>query len=446
MDPQEAIDSIKIRLERKKLNDFEIFFSQSVRLEVEAKDGNVDSLVKANTSGASIRVLKEGKFGFAYSTDLNDQSLENMVDEAVHCASEISEDKLYGFPLRGQNDIPKLNIFDKNLSSLPEENKIKRAKELEEVTRGYDKRITKIRNATYGESSYQIYIFNTRGIDFQSRGTIVESSIMAIAEDGSDSQVGWDFDFNNFFDQLQFKEVGIRAAKKATERLGAKKIKTTKCPVVLDNVVSSEILGVLAPSFLAENLSKGKTLLLDKLDKKIFSSCIGIIDDGLLTGGIMSSPFDGEGTARQKTQLVKEGIIRHFLYDYYYGIKNGNPSTGNSSRSGVGSPPNMGISNFFIEKGGVSLAELLSDIKKGFLITEFMGVHTANSISGDFSLGAAGFWIENGKVTFPVKGAAVSGNIFNLLSNVEGVGNDLRFYGRIGAPSLRIKEMNISGE
>ncbi len=446
MNSQEIVDNTKLKLKKKVLDDFEIFFSQSVHLEVEAKKGKVDSFVKADTSGISIRILKGGKIGFSYSTDLSDRSCSKMVDEAINCASETREDQFYGFPSPAKEAFPLLNIFDEKLCAINENEKIAKAIELEKAARNYDRRITKIRNATYGEEICHIFVFNTRGIDLNYQETITSSSILAIAEDGSDSQMGWDFDFNRFFDKLSVEEVGIRAAARATEQLGARGIKTVRCPVLLNNVVSSEILGVLASSFMAENCHKGKTILKDKLGRKVFSSQIGIVDDGLLEGGLSTSPCDGEGTARQTTQLVEEGVITHFLYDRYYALKDGLSSTGNSNRSDVDSPPSSGVSNFFIKKGKFTPEELLSGIKQGFLITELMGVHTANAISGDFSLGASGFWIEEGKIKFPVKGAAVSGNIIDMLANVEGVADDIRFLGKVGAPSILINNMDISGE
>jgi PmbA protein len=159
-----------------------------------------------------------------------------------------------------------------------------------------------------------------------------------------------------------------------------------------------------------------------------------------------TAPFDGEGVPQQNTVLVDKGRLEGFLYDTYRARKEGTVSTGNATRGSSKSPPVMGVSNFFIDNGDTPFAGLLQGIERGILVTAVMGMHTANPISGDFSVGAAGFLIEQGSVTAPVKGIAIAGNIVELFHSVELVGNDLRFFGVVGAPSLRIAVLDVSGE
>jgi PmbA protein len=218
-----------------------------------------------------------------------------------------------------------------------------------------------------------------------------------------------------------------------------------RCPVVLDNYVATEILEVLAPSFLAENVQKGKSLLAGRLGEQLFAPALRIRDDGTLPGGMATTPFDGEGVAHRDTVLVEGGELRGFLYDTFYACRDGKQSTGNATRGGVKSAPHMGVTNFFVERGDSPAGALLAGIGTGVLITDVMGMHTANPVSGDFSVGAAGFLIENGAVAGPVKGFAIAGNILELFRNVELVGDDLRFFGAVGAPSLRIAALDVSG-
>jgi len=215
---------------------------------------------------------------------------------------------------------------------------------------------------------------------------------------------------------------------------------------VLDNRVATEILEVIAPAFLAENVQKGKSLLAGRIGEDIFSPMLRIRDDGTLPGGMGTAPFDGEGVPQQNTVLVDKGRLAGYLYDTYRARKAGMVSTGNATRGSSKSPPLMGVSNFFIDNGDTPFAGLLQGIERGILVTTVMGMHTANPISGDFSVGAAGFLIERGSVTVPVKGIAIAGNIMELFHSVELVGNDLRFFGVVGAPSLRIAELDVSGE
>jgi PmbA protein len=218
------------------------------------------------------------------------------------------------------------------------------------------------------------------------------------------------------------------------------------CPVILENHVAADFLDLLAPSFSAENLHKGKSMLKGKVGERLFSAQIRVRDDGALRGGMATAPFDGEGVPVQNTILVDEGIVKGYLFDTAYAARMGAASTGNSARSGVKGLPHLGISNFFIENGSTPSGDMLSGIGKGMMITSLIGMHTANPVSGDFSVGATGFLIEDGQITLPVKGVALSGNVLDLFRNVEMIGDDLRFFSQVGSPSLRISSLEISGD
>jgi PmbA protein len=218
------------------------------------------------------------------------------------------------------------------------------------------------------------------------------------------------------------------------------------CPVVIDGRVAGDFLELLAPSFSAESLFKGKSLLKGRAGEQLFPAGITVRDDATLRGGMATAPFDGEGVPSQDTVLVEKGLIQGFLYDTAYAARLGSVSTGNSARSGVKGLPHLGISNFFIENGTASRADLLSGITKGLLLTSVIGMHTANPVSGDFSVGATGFLVLDGEITIPVKGLAISGNIIDLFKNVEMVGNDRRFFSQVASPSLKISSLDISGD
>jgi PmbA protein len=311
-------------------------------------------------------------------------------------------------------------LYDETLSSVAEQEKIKRAMDLERLALNADPRVRRVRKAHYGESEYEVWIKNSRGVAGRYRGTSVSCSVSAVAEEGDDSQMGWDFGFSNFFSGIGVETVAANAASKALDLLGARKIPTMRCPVVLDNYVASEILEVLAPSFLADSIQKGKSMLAGRLGKDIFSCVLRIRDDGTLPGGTATAPFDAEGVPQQDTLLVENGCLRAFLYDTYSARKDG--TTGTVSRS-----------------------EMVRSIDRGVLLTGVMGMHTANPISGDFSVGATGIYIDHGGLSFPVKGIAIAGNILDMFSNVVVVGDDIRFYGGVGSPSLKIGALDISG-
>ncbi|HOI14939.1 MAG TPA: TldD/PmbA family protein [Geobacteraceae bacterium] len=445
MNLKELAGRIEKIISGRSVDGFEISAGASRNLSLEVKERKIDSFKCSSPVGVSVRILKSQGMGFSYSTSMSDADLERMIDAALVAAENQTPDPWHGFS--APSPFPFVGgLFDEGLAAIDEQEKVRQAMELERLTLAADARVKRVRKASYGESEYEVYIRNSEGVEGGFRGTSVSASVSVVAEEGDDSQMGWDFGFGTHFSDLRVDEIAATAASRALALLGARKIATLRCPVVLDNQVASDILEVLAPSFLAENVLKGKSMLAGRMGKKVFSPCLRIRDNGLLPGGMATAPFDAEGVPQQDTLLVDDGVLGKFLYDGYWARRDGAVSTGNSTRGGVKSPPHLGISNFYIENGSIPAADLVRGIDKGVFITDVMGMHTANPISGDFSVGASGFYVENGVIAYPVKEIALSGNIIDLFGSVEMIGNDLRFFGEVGSPSLRIAALDVSGE
>ena len=436
-----VLDEVK----SKGIKEFEIYISSNSSLSIESKGGEVDSFEVSETIGASLRVFNGGRQGFSFCTDFSNEAIRRMVGDAGLSSQHTTSDEFRVLP-EPSPSAPLVSAFDGKMKGVPEEEKIERARALESAALSFDKRMKRVRKAAYSETEYEVSILNSKGVDVAHRGTYCSASISALAEEGSESEMGSDYDFSRFYDGLDVELVGRRAAENAVQCLGGKRIKTVKCPVVFENSVSSDFLGVLASSFIADSVQKGKSLLAGKVGLSIGSDILNVLDDGLFPGGIGTAPVDGEGVPRQRTSLIQGGILRGYLYDTYTARKDRVRSTGNAVRPGIKAPPAAGLTNLYIEKGGFSKDALLSKAGSGLFITEVMGMHTANPVSGDFSVGAAGIWIENGKKAYPVKGVAIAGNIIDILKSVAAVGSDLRFFGKIGAPSLLISELTVSGE
>jgi PmbA protein len=444
MNQNEIADTIEKLLTARSMDGYEISVGASRNLSIEVKDRKIDTFKCSAPVGVSIRVLKSNGLGFSYSTSLAESDLERMVSNAVISAENQTPDPYNCFP--EPQPLPVVDgLFDRELALIDEGRKIQCAMDLERLTCEADGRIRKVRKATYGESEYEVYIRNSHGVEGGFRGTSVSASVSAIAEQDGDSQMGWDFGFGTSFSDLHVEQIAAIAASRAVGLLGARKIASMRCPVVLDNQVAADILEVLSSSFLAENVLKGKSMLAGKLGSEVFSRTLRVRDNGVLHGGMATAPFDAEGAPHQDTLLVEDGRVVSFLYDSYWARRDGVLSTGNSTRGGIKSPALLGVTNFYIENGALPASELLGGMAKGLLITDVMGIHTANPISGDFSVGASGFLVENGVVAYPVKEIALAGNIIELFAAVEMVGNDLRFYGSVGSPSLRIAELDVSG-
>jgi PmbA protein len=256
--------------------------------------------------------------------------------------------------------------------------------------------------------------------------------------------MGGDSGFHPFYNKLSIETVARKGAETATELLGATSCETFKRPAIIRNSVVADLIDFLSSSLNGEEIYKGKSLLKGRIGQKVFHSDFNLVDDATLEGGYSTRPFDGEGNAAQKTLLIREGVYESCLTDRLYARKLGVACTANASRS-IKAPPMITQTNLILEKGTLSFSELLKQAHHGILITDLMGVHTANPVTGNFSLGASGILIENGKLTRPVRGFAVAGNVLDLFKNFSHLGSDLEFFGNTGTPSILLPELSISG-
>lgn len=456
------IEKVETILKRKSIFKYELYIQESSQFDVESKDGKIDFLNASQFMGMALRILKDNKMGFSYITisqpdliteRLFEKEIERVIEDAILGSEAILPDSCWEFlpPLR--ETPPSLPIFDHTLVNIPEEKKIEKAKFLEEAARAFDpKRIEKVRKASYQDSLSHRVLVNSNGLRFSFDSTLSSVSVMAVAREGVESEMGWEFDFSHFFNDIDVEKVGKRASQMAIEKLGGRRIKSGRYPVILRNDVATEFLSQLSHSFLAEQVLKEKSSLAGKIGQRFFSQLISIFDDGLDHRGISCAPIDGEGNLTQRTPLVLKGEVVGYLYDSYWANReNLNSkekkarSTGNSRRPTLKAPPLLGVTNFIIENGDSTFEDLLKNMVKGLLVDEVMGIHTVDPISGDFSLGCSGIWIENGEKAYPVKSIAIAGNLFDLFKRVKAVGNDFRFFGSFGSPSLLIDYLEISG-
>jgi PmbA protein len=446
MDLSPNAETVARLLKGRRIDAYEIMVSQSRDLAIETKGGKLDAFRCAEPFGVAVRVQRGAGLGFSFSTTLDPAALATMVDGALQAADMQTPDPCNLLPGAFPDPYPRLPcLFDEALSAIPEQDKIARTLELERLTLSRDPRLKRVRKCSYGESLYGFYICNSHGLSAGYRGSQVSCSVSAVAEADGDAQIGWDFGFSNSFSGIDLNQIADGASQRATALLGARSLPTMRCQAVLDNHVAAQLLEVLAPSFLAENVQKGKSLFADRVGEPLFSGLLTVRDNGLLAGGSGSAPCDGEGVPQQDTRLVASGVLEGFLCDSYWGNRTGSPSTGNSVRGGVKGTPRLGVHNLFIEPGNSSPAALLAGVGRGVLITQVMGVHSANPISGDFSVGAAGFYLEGGTIVHPVKGIAIAGNLLELFGGVEMVADDLRFFGPVGSPALRTGALDVSG-
>jgi PmbA protein len=440
----------------------ELFLKDVKGISVEAKNGKVEALEASLDFGIALKVIKKQRIGFSFAT--SPDSIGKMVDEALLGAEWTYEDKCIGIPdYMPSRDVA---IFDANIQRLKEEDIINDAILLEEISLSFDERIKKVRKAEVSSGVSNTTIINSKGINAAYKSSYYSAHVTALAQDsGGDSQMGWEYASSRRRSDVDIKAVGKEASKRAIELLGSKKISAARVPVILSTPVAVDFLEILSASLSSEAVQKQRSFLTGKVGQNIISGLVDIIDDGTMDWGAGTRPVDDEGVPAMNKTLVSQGMLKGYIYNTYTAKKDGISSTGNAVRGGFKSLPGVGVTNIYIKaaesKVGIDSyrgsagagtngrlplqeLELVRSLSKGILILGAMGVHTANPISGDFSVGISGLWIEDGEAAYPVKEAVMSGNILDMFNKVEAVGKDLRFYGGTGSPSLLIGDMDIS--
>jgi PmbA protein len=427
----------------------EVYYSNQTKQKIDVLNGKVDESKYAKELGMGLRVLKNKAFGFAATTDLSVEALKTTASQAVENALCATPSEFNILPKLNQPKVneTQLQILDQDLLEQKMEEKISKALWVEKAAYAADLRIKKTEMVSYSDAAYVITLANSFGQKLSYSGTYAGASADVIAEDSegqqqSGSAYQYVVNLNDFDPQM----IGRESARQATLMLGATSWNTAKTNLIFDPMVSAQFLSAISPLVLASYVQKGKSLLAGKKGQTIASNKINLIDSGVLPKGLGSTPFDGEGLATQETELIKNGILQGYLYDFFTAQKENVLSTGNASRGSYDSVPDVSTNNFYLKPGKVSADDLVTSVSKGILITRVMGMHTIDPISGDFSVGAAGVLIENGKLGRAVRGIAIAGHLSDLLNNIIEVGSDLKFYSSIGAPSLLIEGISVSGK
>jgi PmbA protein len=422
----------------------EAYLSYNREFSAEVRNGQAETIKVALDRGLGLRVVQNGRVGFAYTSDLEKESMKNIADQAIANARETAADPYRIFP-SPSSLYPELDLYDTVLIKTSVEAKIDLAKAMEEAARAFDPRVKIIESSNYQDIEACVTLVNSKGIKNSYRATYCGIYLSLVAEEGEDQQTGFAMDYRLRFEDLDAVKIGREAAFRAVRMLGAKPVSTRKTAVLFDPHVAAGFLDLLGPALTAEAVQKGRSLFMGRVNQPVAAQAVNIIDDGILPGGIASAPFDGEGVQMSRKTLIERGILKGYLHNTYTAAKENVASTGNCMRSSYKSAPDVGTTNFFIQPGGYTADELINSTGSGIYITEVIGMHTANPISGDFSVGATGILIENGQLTQPVRGIAIAGNIQEVLQQIDGIGSDLVFFGGHGSPTIRIARMVVSG-
>ena len=422
----------------------EVFLETTRNLSVNVLKSEIETIEEASSQGAGFRVFVDGKMGFSHCNDFSDSSLESTVSRAIAFARLSSPDE--NNVLTSDNGLAAVTeLFDQSIAAIPMEKKINMAMELEKLTMK-DSRITKSSGAGYGEGESEIFIANSNGVLKSYKSSGCSLGVSVVAEKGDQKNTGGEYCSRVFFsDLVSLEEIAALASKKAWEMLDPVMIKTQRAAVIFDRDVARSLIGGILTAINGERVLQGASFLKDQLNKQFASSLLTITDDGTRNRSLGSAPFDGEGVPTMKNILVENGILKGFIYNTKAGKRAGVNSTGNASRGGFSSLPGIGTHNVYLEPGKISQKEIISATKKGLLLKEVTG-YGIDPVSGNFSGGASGFWIENGEIAFPVKGVTIAGKAFDILTSIDMIGNDIDMNRSFAAPSFRVAEMQIGGK
>ncbi|MGB9885864.1 MAG: TldD/PmbA family protein [Moorellales bacterium] len=441
---KELVWDLVVRARRQGAWAAEAYFSEEEETAIEVRDQKVEDLKIAREQGVGLRVLVGRRPGFAYTTDFSPESLSRLVEEALANANGADEDPHYSLPgpaVYAQD----LDLYDPRLEEVPPEQKLELVLRLEQAGRDLDPRVRLTESASYEESRYRVVLANSNHLLAAYRGAHCGLSAVFVAVQNGDQETGFAFQYRTKYAELDPEAVGRQAASRAVAMLGAGPISSRRIPVVMDPYVAINFLGLLIPSFSAEAVQKGRSLLADKRGQKLAGETVTVVDDGLLRGGLASAPFDGEGVPCRRKLLLREGVVETFLHNCYTASRAGEESTGNAARGSFRSTPGVGTTNCYLQPGDQDPEALIKSVGHGLYLTEVLGMHTANPVSGDFSVGAAGRLIQNGELSAPVRGITVAGNVLEWLAAIEACGRDLTFLGSTGAPTVLVGRLTVSG-
>src|SRR5436190_1135663 len=417
-------------------------FSTLVRL------GQVETLKESGSKAIGVRVFCGKRSASTYSSDFSRDGLDRMLNGALALAKITSEDPNAGIPEPSQLGAigGDLDLYSSDVYSLPGQERIAYARRAEKAALDSDPRIKNSDGGSFDAATGHKILANSHGFVGEYRRSYCSVAAVPIAQDdkGAMQRDYW-FSVGRSLKKLDPPEqVGKVAAERTLRRLCARKAKTAQVPIVFDPMVSTSILEHIFEGVNGDSVYRGASFLAGKLGQKIASENVNVIDDGTMPGGFGTAPFDGEGIPTRRTVVIENGVLKSYGLNSYSARKLGLQTTANASR-GLAGTPGIGPGNYFLQPGSKTPQAIISEIKQGLYVTEFLG-HGVNLVTGDYSRGASGLWISGGELSYPVEEITVAGNLKDIFFNISEIANDLEFRGAVASPTIRIDGLTVGGE
>ena len=423
----------------------DLLIAESTDFSVTVRKGEVETLEEAGSKALGIRLFVGRRTATVHTSDFSRTALDELVREGVAMARATGEDSAAGLPeeVYPAEDLD-LGLFDPELPNFPTDERIEWARRAEAAALAFDPAITNSQGGSFSLGTGSVLLANSKGFMGSYEGSSVSLSVIPIAErDDAMERDHWYSSGRSVRELASPEEVGRIAAERTVRRLGARKVKTQRVPVIFDPETAGEIAGTIFPALSGYSVFRNATFLKDRIGEAVASPLLTLVDDGRRPRGFGSRPFDGEGLPTRRNTPIEKGVLKYYLCDSYSGRKINARPTG-SARRGISGGPGVGASNLYFEAGTTAPETLVSDLSRGLYVTDLIGFGV-NLVTGDFSEGVVGHWIENGKFTHPVHEVTIAGNLKEMLADVDGVGTDLVFRGSIASPTLRIKQLTVSG-
>jgi PmbA protein len=422
----------------------EAYVEAARNLSLEVRKGEVETVEEAASAGAGIRVFVKGRMAFASSNDLGDKALEEAVSRAIEFARVTTADPANVLPGdKGETAVE--GLHDPRIAQVPMEEKIALAKRTEGLAMK-DPRITKSDGARYQESEGEIVIANSNGLLKSYRSGGCGYGVSVVAEKGDQRSSGAESCSRRFYADLKpAEEVAAKAVKDAAEALDPRPVKTQQAAVIFTPDVGRALLGGILGAVNGERVLQGASFLAKMMGRKIASELLTVVDDGTRPKGLASEPFDGEGVPTRKRALIERGVLAGFMYNTIVAKRAGVESTGNAARGGFTGLPGIGPHNILMAAGPAKPEDVIRATRTGLLLMEVTG-YGINPVNGNFSGGAGGFWIEDGKIAFPVKGLTIAGTAEDILNGIDMVADDADLDRTLASPTFRVRVLQIGGE
>jgi PmbA protein len=431
-------------------SDAEAWAEGSRSREVRVHGGEVESLTEASGRGVGVRAWIGARTGYAYGTDLSEAGIAELGEAAVGAARVADEDESSAVPEPSDAHArPIEGLRDEGVAGTETADVIDLAKRIERIALDRDKRVGSVEEVVYVDEDSDAAIVTSRGVSGTYGASVAYSFLQAIATENGEVQTGLGFGVGRAPTQLDAGAIGAEAGDEAASMLGATKPESRSCPVVLSERVTASFAGFIGGALCADEVQRGRSPFADRLGDELASKALVLADDGTEPGGMASAPFDGEGTPRGRTELLRDGELLAYLHDSYTARRGGARSTGNASRSSYRSPPSVSASNLMLDPGELTVEQLIAEAGDGVYITEVAGLHSGvNPVTGRYSVGATGRAIRGGELAEPLREFTIAGDLLGTLATVRAVGSESRwvpFGGSVLSVPMLVGETAIAG-